>query len=1198
MAEVIPFKPARSASTDATSVASRAQRQAADPTVCAWVNASAGSGKTTVLRDRVLRLLLSGARPTAILCLTFTRAAAAEMANRIATQLREWAIIGPQTLTESLQRLTGARPEEAMKRRARGLFARVLDAPGGMRIETIHAFCQSLLRRFPLEAEVAPHFRLIEERDAAELLFEARESMLIAARAGESRTLTAALSHVVGRMHESRLKELLDSFMHERDRLESLRDHMGSGEALRRAMAIRLGVPEDLTPDSVIAAACAAGACDDAALKRAIEVLSAGGKTDQDRAEALRLWLHAEHVERVQGFHAYKDVYFTDKGEHRKSLATKAATQAWPGITQALRDEADRIAAALDRLRLAQCLVDSHALAILALDILRRYTALKGQRAVLDYDDLILKARNLLRKDGIAQWVLYKLDGGIDHILVDEAQDTNHEQWDIITALTEEFFAGEGAAASRDAERTKRTIFAVGDQKQSIFSFQGAEPEAAREVHDHYQALLPDETVRDDPRPPFLDVPLDISFRSTAAVLKLVDAVIAGPARDGVLEPGDSLTHGVKRTGQAGLVEVWPRTQPVKLDDPEPWAVPEVVSGVPSPLERLAQTIAAKIAALVGKEELESRGRPIRAGDIMVLVRSRDPFVLNLVRALKAQQINVSGIDRLRLLEDIAVMDLMAFGDFLLMPEDDLNLAALLKSPLIGLSEEEVMRLCVDRGNASVWSRLNAMAPQTLFYREAADTLGRYLARADFASPHALFADLLGAGGGRKRIHTRLGPEADEAIDEFLNLTLRYAAGNTPSLQGFLQWIRSTASIVKRDLGDSAADEVRIMTVHGAKGLQAPIVFLADKPHFDNRSTGLFWIAGEGPELPLWSPRKIADVELTRREREAEQKRRRAESNRLLYVALTRAEDRLYICGRLGLRASPEKDWHQQVEEAFGQITRALRVPLERWPAPEGINTEQGWIGDALSYCEAQTASPEQAPAKASLPLEDSELPTWATVHVSAEPDPPQPLAPSRPSEPEPATLSPIGADQGFRFKRGLLVHRLLELLPNVPQASWPAAADRFLARRIHGLKPEQAIEIRGEVLRILEDPDLAELFGPQSRAEIPVAATLIDADGKTRALTGQIDRLLVRERDCVILDYKSNRPPPMQAEQVASAYLRQLSAYRAAIAVIYPGKSISCKILWSAVPALMDIPHELLDIHMPRVHPTSARLDPGGGRP
>ena len=1194
MAEVVPMESAAARAT-------RAQRRAADPGVCAWVNASAGSGKTSVLRDRVLRLLLAGARPTAILCLTFTRAAAAEMANRISNQLRQWAVMDAEGLATSLAELTGVRPTEATIRRARGLFAVVLDAPGGMRIETIHAFCQSLLRRFPLEARVAPHFRLIEERDAAELLFEARESMLIAARAVESQTLAAALAHVVGRMHESRLKELLDDFLHARDRLETLRGHMASPVALRRAMALRLGVPEDIAPQAVIAQACEDIAFDRTALRRAADALANGGKVDKEHGEILRQWLDADAETRAGSFESYCTVYFTQKDELRSTLASQAARRTWPDVADVLATEARRLQAVAERRRAADCLADSHALAILALDILRRYTALKTARAVLDYDDLILKARDLLLRPGIAPWVLYKLDGGIDHILVDEAQDTNNQQWTLIKALTEEFFAGLGAEEDRsrdDDEKAPRTIFAVGDQKQSIFSFQGAEPEAARQVRDFYARVLPGEYTPQDPRPPFIDVPLDVSFRSTGAVLKLVDAVIAGPARDGVLEPDETLRHGLKRIGQEGLVEVWPRCAHVAVADPEPWAVPQVTAGVALPLERLAQAIAAKIADLVGQDELKSRGRLIRAGDIMVLVRSRDPFVLNLVRALKARHIAVSGIDRLRLLEDIAVMDLMAFADFLLMPEDDLNLAALLKSPLIGLNEEDVMRLCVDRGHASVWSRLNAMAPQSLFYREAADLLGRYLARADFDSPFALFADLLGAGGGRKRIHTRLGPEADEAIDEFLNLTLAYAGGGTPSLQGFLQWIRSTAAIVKRELAESAADEVRIMTVHGAKGLQAPIVFLADKPQFDNRSTGLFWIEGAGPALPLWSPRKLADVELTRDARAEAQRRRREESNRLLYVALTRAEDRLYVCGRLAAKAATGSGWHEQVASAFPQLQGALQAPLQNWPAPTGIATGEGWIGDHFHYREPQTAAPEPATIKTSLSTEETALPHWAEAQVAAEPDPPQPLAPSRPSEPEPATLSPVGADQGYRFKRGLLVHRLLELLPSVPSAAWSEAAARFLARSAHGLAPEQAAEIEAEVLRILKDPELAALFGPESLAEVPVVATLRAPDGRTQVLSGQIDRLLVRERDCVILDYKSNRPPPMQASQVASAYLRQLAAYRAAIAEVYPGRSISCKILWSAVPSLMEIPAALLDKVTPGHSSSSARLDPDGRRP
>ena len=1175
MADIVPFLAAHRAAPAAT----LEQLRAADPTVCAWVAASAGSGKTQVLRDRVLRLLLSGARPTGILCLTFTRAAAAEMANRIANRLRDWAVSGDEALIKDLAALIGVSPNRETVRTARRLFAKVLDAPGGMRIETIHAFCQSLLRRFPLEARVAPHFRLIEDREQALLQFEAREAMLVAARSGQSQPVAAALARAVGRISEGRLVELLGEFLGARDRLATLERRMGPGEALRQAMARALGVPPEATAESIIADACHDHAFDAVLLRRAGQALLRGTKSDQERGEILLEWLGHEAELRAGRFDICKGLYFNKDGEVLKRLATKDAVSAFPDILDVLGAEARRIQEVLERIRAADCLADSHALTILALDIEQRYRRLKVIHAALDYDDLILKARDLLLRPGIAPWVLYKLDGGIDHILVDEAQDTNHLQWDLIKALTEEFFSGQGAADDRQGdreERTPRTIFAVGDRKQSIFSFQGAEPEAAQEVRDFYAALLPQGYAPRDPRPPFVDVPLDTSFRSTGAVLRLVDAVIAGPARDGVLEPSQSLQHGVHRRGQAGLVELWPRCQPVGVAEPEPWAAPQVTPGPPAPHERLAQAIGAKIADLVGRDRLESKDRSVRAGDIMVLVRSRDPFVLSLVRALKGRNIAVSGIDRLRLLEDIAVMDLMAFADFLLMPEDDLNLAALLKSPLFDISEADVLRLCADRGSSSVWSRLNAMASESLFYREAADLLSRYLAQADFNSPFALFADLLSASGGRKRIHARLGPEADEAIDEFLNLALAYAQTDTPSLQGFLHWIRSTAAIVKRELGNADVDQVRIMTVHGAKGLQAPIVFLADKPNFDNRSSGLFWIEGAGTELPLWSPRKAADVDLTRRARDAAKQKRQEESNRLLYVALTRAEDRLYVCGRLSVKTAPP-GWHEQVAQAFAALPGALEAKPADWTPPTGIATDEGWIGDSFRYKEPQTADPERAQEKPILAVEDSAPPLWARLPVADEPDPPRPLIPSRPSGPEPAVISPIAADQGYRFKRGLLVHRLLELLPAVPADGRAAAAERYLRRPVHGLDAAGADEIRDEVLRILADPDLAPLFGAQSLAEVPVVATLRGPDGKTEVLTGQIDRLLVRERDCIILDYKSNRPAPMQASQVASAYLRQLAAYRTAIAAVYPGKSIACKILWTAGPSLMAIPDSLL---------------------
>ena len=1167
--------------------ATRAQRQGADPALCAWVAASAGSGKTKVLGDRVLRLLLGNVEPGRILCLTFTKAAAAEMSTRIAEKLANWAAMDRTALRDELEELTGRKPSADLLQHAGTLFARVLDVPGGMKIQTIHAFCQSLLRRFPLEAELPPHFQLIEDRDAAEMLRAARESLLIDARADPS-GLGAALSHVVGRMGEGRFVDLLGEFLRERGRLGELEARMGSLQGFARALAGHLRLDPTATRESTLAAACADRAFDVPVLKRAATALTKGAATDQKRGSAMTQWLYASAGDRLAGFDGYLQVFFTKEHEVRKSLASKGAVADLPEVERILRAEADRLLAVLERLRTIDIWQDTVALATLALSLHHRYAALKAATASLDYDDLILKTRDLLSRPGIAPWVLYKLDGGIDHVLVDEAQDTNPEQWQVVKALTAEFFAGLGA------RERPRTVFAVGDRKQSIFSFQRADPAAFQDSRDYFHDLLMQGRAKEDRRPLFVDVALNISFRSTAAVLKLVDQVLAGPAGEGVLAPGETLRHLPRRVGAAGSVELWPLCEPLTVEAPEPWTPPVVTLGAADPAQRLAERVAGDIAGkLAGGDRLLSKDRPVRPGDFLVLVRSRNAFVPALVRELKARDVPVSGVDRLALLDEIAVQDLIAFAEFLLLPEDDLNLAALLKSPLVGLTEEELFDLCIERGGSSVWARLNALAGDRPRFQGARDFLGAYLARADYLTPFALFAELLAAGEGRRRLYRRLGAEVGEAIDEFLSLALAYESGNTPSLQGFLHWLKAGEIQVKRELSDSAAGQVRIMTVHGAKGLQAPIVYLADYRRALSQPSGLFWIDAANGKLPIWSPNKGADIAASEAARQDALERQRREENRLLYVALTRAEDRLTVCGWQGARPTGEPSWHDRVRAAMQAWPEVAITSAAGWVGEQA----QGWVGDHLSYRELQTGPIEDRKLQSGLPIDDAlELPPWATSALPPEPDPTIPLTPSKPSGAEPAVLSPLAATDsgGRRFQRGLVIHHLLELLPDLPMAERRDAAARYLRRPAHGLDAAAAREVLDEVLAVLAAPDFAALFQPGSLAEVPVVAELRDRAGRIHALTGQIDRLVVGRRDCVIVDYKSNRPPPMQPEHVDPSYLRQLAAYRAAVSRIYPDKSIRCVILWSAVPKLMPIADALLDPY----DPAGGRLDRGVGGP
>lgn len=1174
-----------------TDIATRDQRRAADPSLSTWVSASAGSGKTKVLRDRVLRLLLEGARPERILCLTFTKAGAAEMANRVATTLAEWASIEDADLQRQLKELVGNGGLASLKSRARGLFAKVLDAPGGMRIETIHAFCQSLLRRFPLEAGIAPHFRLIEERDSDALLFTAREAMLGAARTGDNSALAAALAHLAERAGEFTSDRVLGDLLNQRAKLLALQRRMGGISGYRQALARLLCIDPESGRESILAKAVIEAAVDGASLRAAIAGLLAGSETDIKRADVMAQWLAGPVADRISGFDAYAAVYLTQDGSVRKNLATAKAVKAMPGIKDVMTLEASRLTGVIEQLHAAEILTDSTALMTLGLDLMERFRGLKALTAALDFDDLILTTRDLLARPGIAPWVLYKLDGGIDHVLIDEGQDTSPVQWDILKSLTEELIAGKGPDRRNDGGKPAekpRSIFAVGDFKQSIFSFQGAEPRAFLDARDHFDEQLKRSHDKSDSRTPFANIDLNVSFRSSPAILSVVDRVFAGNARQGVLEEGAGpVRHLASRAGAAGLVEVWPLSIPLGGNLPSPWAPPVIDPDPADPITRLAAAIAEKIVALIKSGDiLPARGRPVRAGDIMVLVRSRNAFVPALVKALKAHSIDVSGIDRLKLLSELAVLDVLAFVDFLLLPEDDLNLAALLKSPLIGLDETELFELCIARGKLSLWEELGRAAGLSPRLRAAHDRLCDYRMRADRLTPYELLADLLSAGGGRQSLFARLGLQVGEAVEELLNLALSFERNNTPSLQGFRHWLEVSEAEVKRELSDDGGGQVRIMTVHGAKGLQAPIVFVAEQRRQRPSRPGLFWL-GRDQDLPVWVARSELDVSTTAAARAEAAMRAQEEENRLLYVALTRAEDRLYVCGWRGEKNPTLASWHDHVSDALTEML-GLGENGDRRGATEW-GGEQGWDGDWLQVTTAQTDAPRDMAAKSGLPV-DLTLPyqDWALTPAIAEPDPPRPLIPSRPSseagtvESEGPLLSPLGRDQGFRFQRGLVIHKLFQLLPDLPIAERRGTARHWLGaiNRPSGLNvAESALDdLVSEVMAVLEDARFAHLFVPGSRAEVPIVAELPGQDGRSQIVSGQIDRLVVTATDCHIVDFKSNRPPAMQPEHVSKQYLRQLALYRAAIREIYPNHTVSCYLLWSAEPRLMAIPDSALE--------------------
>jgi ATP-dependent helicase/nuclease subunit A len=1129
-----------------------AQRRAIAPGVSAWVSASAGTGKTKVLTDRLLGLMLEGSDPARVLCLTFTRAAAAEMANRLNERLAQWMTLPYDAFVEELRELTGRDPDDAMMMQARQLFARVLDTPGGVKIATIHAFCQALLRRFPLEADVSPEFVVLDERGAAEALLEAAESVIVAAReAGDRGELAEALAVVAGHVGEERFGMLMAAFAGQRGKLR--RAVEGGHAALRDRLCATLALPAEATSEHLAATFCAEDASDEIALRAAAAALLAGSVTDRKRGATLTAWC-ADPQQRQQMLEAYTEAYLNDKGEILQRLITRgAASAAACDACAVLMAEAERVRKFREARASAVLVEATCALIRLGDALIRAYDERKRAQGALDYEDLVVKALDLLRRPGVAPWVLFKLDGGLDHILLDEAQDTNPDQWEIVAALADEFFAGDSA---RDRIRT---IFAVGDAKQSIYSFQRADPHAFLQMRRHFAARIA------PAQQEWRVVPLEISFRSTEPILQAIDAIFRPEAaHDGVALDGSEIRHVAARAGQAGLVELWPPVVPQPDEDADPAALPVTPRRIAEPYARLADTIAATIRGWLDHgETLEARGRPIRAGDVMVLVRRRNEFVGELLRALKQRGVPVAGADRLILTEQLAVQDLVALGRFLLFPDDDLTLACVLKGPLFALDEETLFDLAYGRGKEHLWDRLRSRAETNAALRQAAELLSALLARADFVPPYELYAGILGAGGGRRAWLERLGPEADDPIEEFLALTLAYEREHVPSLQGFLRWLVTGDTEVKRDFGARPRDEVRILTVHGAKGLEAPVVFLPDTMQLPKPSETLLWTESE--ELPLWRPRAEFTVPVYTCEREALRRRELQEYRRLLYVGLSRAQDRLYVCGWQTRIAPKETCWHALCRAGLAGIATPFAFDAT------ALIGRDGWSGEGLRLAAAQVAPPIlEPPAKIARP--GLPLPHWAREPPPDEPDPPKPLFPSRPSEAEPSASSPLGTGGRDHFKRGLLVHRLLQSLPELPAEARDDAARRYLSLPTHGLSTEEQDEIRRETLAVLDHPDFAAIFGPGSRAEVPLVGLVAG-----QALSGQIDRLVVEDDRVLVIDFKTLRPPPATEAEVAPLYLRQLALYRAALGQIYPRHQIRCALLWTEGPRLMPISPERL---------------------
>ncbi len=1103
-------------------LASAQQRKASDPNLSVWVEASAGTGKTKVLSDRVLRLLLKGVAPARILCLTYTKAAAVEMNNRIAERLSKWAVIDDDKLISQLQQLLGQQTlDDKVMAQARRLFAVLLDTPGGMKIQTIHSFCQEILKRFPLEAKISPYFEVMDDRTADEALENIKTSLLRKIELEPNGRTAQALAYITTKVSEYSFPKLMNSLTENRNKI--IRLLAQGSDALLAEVAKKLKVSFDETPESVVEDFFAA--TDVLAVKSLIEALAQGSATDKGKGEALRKSFEAKD------FEAYRSIFLTDKFEPRKSVGTKAVVAAFPEGPDFALSEASRLLEANQKLAAVNLFASTKAVLFLAEDLLKGYTDYKRLHSKVDYEDLIVQTRSLLENPQVAQWVLYKLDGGIDNVLIDEAQDTSPDQWAIIRAITQEFFYGEGA------KNKNSTVFAVGDRKQSIYSFQGADPAEFEKMRRYFAAQSSEST-------PFKEVNLDVSFRSTAAILDTVNRVFEDEAaKTGVVSAEEKVWHVPSRIGEAGKMELWPLVEAEKGENPDVWLPPVERIVAESTSSRLAKMIAENIYKKVqSKELLVSKNRPVRYRDFMVLVQRRNSFVEELVRACKNIGVNVAGADKIRLLEQIAVQDLLSLAKFVLLPEDDLTLAEVLKSPLFGLTDDDLFDLCYNRKSLTLWQRLQGNPK----YQQTALVLQQLLNMADQVRPFEFYSHVLTTLKGRQKFVARLGNEAEDGLDEFVNLALSFEQEHIPSLQLFVQWMEGDEVEIKRELEQSQEDAVRIMTVHGSKGLQAPIVILPDTVRVKQirNEAGLLF-----DDNLLLYPFQSADYEDNCRQIKKKEKQLSLEEyHRLLYVALTRAEERLCICGyQRGTKVSDES-WYSLCKNALSSIAE---------------NKDDG----SLCYEVCQEAPLPPAPQPAAAKVEVSRF-DWIEKPAPVEAPLAKPLTPSKENEDEEEIAdSPLNEGHPEYFRRGLIIHKLMQFLPEVELQNREKATMEYLQKFGSDLAASEQQRICKEVLALVENPDFAPLFGENSKAEVPVMG---EVEGKI--ISGKIDRLAILPDKVMIVDFKTNRPAAQTVAQVPESYVRQLAAYRALVEKIYPGKRVETYILWTNTAVMMPI--------------------------
>ena len=1137
-----------------------AQRNAANPAFMRFVTANAGSGKTRVLVDRVSRILLQGTLPNKILCLTYTKAAASEMQSRLFKTLGEWSVCSEDKLEKELESLFGKRQPVKDLSKARRLFAAALETPEGLKVQTIHSFCEKILSRFPIEAGILPGFKTLNDKEKIDLEKLTQNEIYQLIKGDSDSELCKAIQFLSYEKNDL-IDAIFEWAISNEDKVKKWVLAGGTSK-----LADILYVSDGWTKENLLHEAY--DLTDWNSLESKGELLLLGEDKLKKIGEKI---IHCcNETNKSDAMVDYLNLLLKkDRSGPYKSLIPKGFNYELHDFFQRDNIEAQRIFKLYKRILSLNLLKLNQSILIVSKEFLEKFKKNKLRSHKLDFQDQILMVRDLLKSKHVSDWVKYKLDGGIEHILLDEAQDTSENQWDIIDALNESFIA----ETPDQGRKNPRTLFAVGDEKQSIYSFQGAEPEIFLKKISGFLKGNNNE------------IRMQMSFRSAPEILNFVDQVFVENCKlakmfdDETVTPELSISRHMAHRTDRGQVEIWPLTKNLEVkDDSDPWDTRPVdeLSKLSSK-ECLAKNIASQLKKwidsndliydrLESEKEKKAIYRPLDPGDVMILVRKRGDFFKAIIKNLKILGVPVEGADKLTLQNIIVVKDMISLAKFTLLQSDDLSLAEVLKGPLFSFSEEMLFEVSFGREKkGTLWKSLQVKRP------EIAELLANIISASKLYPPYEFFSFVLNLElepgiSFLRKIYLRLGVEAKDALEEFLVQTLEHQRLRAPSLQYFVHEFINKGLELKREMSENRG-KVRVMTVHGAKGLEAPVVILPDTtgiPKLQNDT--LIPMFEKKVFTGFYKNTKNSDsIEELSNFKEAQESKIQQEYLRQLYVALTRAESRLIICGYKSKKTKQVDDncWYKIALNAF-----------------EGLDTFE----TKTTFGVVQTYGKEyENDNKDSLKKQNQNqntlVPKWCYEVVKNQDKTRVHISPSKLLSDKKYKIpvnSPLGKSDYLRFNRGNLIHKLLEILPDVEQEKRRSVADKLLQN--HNINEiDYKNKITSEVFEILDNPKFSEIFSTGSKAEVSIIGTTKNF-GKNIFLNAQVDRIYVTDDKVFIVDYKTNVNVPEVINDVPNVYLAQLATYRDIARGVYPKHEIVCSILWTNIPKMMIIDKDILD--------------------